>query len=63
MKKIRAGFCLQIFQASWAKNYDMLRVIAVHGTITIKFYVKFWVNGQKFSLTSDSNHEAPRDQT
>ena len=40
-RKFRDGFCLQIFQASWAKNYDLLRVIAVHGTITIKFYVEF----------------------
>ena len=40
-RKFRDGFCLQFFQASWAKNYDLLRVIAVHGTMTIKFYVKF----------------------
>ena len=40
-RKFRDGFCLQIFQASWAKNYDLLRVIAVHGTMTIKFYVEF----------------------
>ena len=40
-RKLRYVFCLQIFQASWAKNYDLLRVIAVHGTMTIKFYVEF----------------------
>ena len=40
-RKFRDGFCLQFFQASWAKNYDLLRVIAVHGTMTIKFYVEF----------------------
>ena len=39
--KLRYGLCLQIFQASWAKNYDLLRVIAVHGTMTIEFYVEF----------------------
>ena len=50
VQKLRYGLCLQFFQASWAKNYDLLRVIAVHGTMTIKFYVKFWWNGQKFSL-------------
>ena len=41
VRKLRYGLCLQIFQASWAKNYDLLRVIAVHGTMTIKFYVEF----------------------
>ena len=39
VRKLRYGLCLQIFQAGWAKNYDLLRVIAVHGTMTIKFYV------------------------
>ena len=48
-RKFRDCFCLQIFQASWAKNFDLLRVIAVYGIVTIKFYVEFWVNGQKFS--------------
>ena len=48
-RKFRDCFCLQIFQASWAKNFDLLRFIAVHGTITIEFYVEFWLNGQKFS--------------
>ena len=40
-RKFRDGFCLQFFQASWAKNYDLSRVIAVHGTMTIKFNAKF----------------------
>ena len=26
---------------SWAKIFDLLRVIAVHGTITIEFYMEF----------------------
>ena len=40
-RQSRDGFCFHFFQATWAKNFDLLRVIAVHGTITIKFYVKF----------------------
>ena len=40
-RKFRNGFCLQFFQASWAKNFDLLRVIAVHGTMTIEFYTEF----------------------
>ena len=40
-QKFRRCFCLHFFQANWAKNFDLLRVIAVHGTMTIKFYVEF----------------------
>ena len=52
--KIPRCFCLHFFQARWAKNFDLLRVIAVHGTMTIEFYVEFWVSGQKFSLLGSS---------
>ena len=49
-RKFRDAFVYIFFQASWAKNFDLLRVIAVHGTMTIEFYVKFCINDQKFSL-------------
>ena len=49
-RKFRDAFVYIFFQASWAKNFDLLRVIAVNGTITIEFYVEFWVTGQNFSL-------------
>ena len=40
-RKFRRCFCLPFFQANWAKNFDLLRAIAGHGTMTIKFYVEF----------------------
>ena len=40
-RKFRDAFVYIFFQASWAKNFDLLRVIAVNGTITIEFYVEF----------------------
>ena len=40
-RKFREAFVYIFFQASWAKNFDLLRVIAVHGTMTIEFYVEF----------------------
>ena len=40
-RKFREAFVYIFFQASWAKNFDQLRVIAVNGTITIEFYVEF----------------------
>ena len=41
-RKFRDPFVYIFFQASWAKNFDLLRVIiAVHGTRTIEFYVEF----------------------
>ena len=49
-RKFRDAFVYTFFQASWAKIFDLLRVIAVNGTITIEFYVEFWVTGQNFSL-------------
>ena len=40
-RKFRDAFVYIFFQASWAKIFDLLRVIAVNGTITIEFYVEF----------------------
>ena len=40
-RKFREAFVYIFFQASWAKIFDLLRVIAVNGTITIEFYVEF----------------------
>ena len=41
-RKFRDAFVYHFFfQASWAKNFDLLRVIAVNETITIEFYVEF----------------------
>ena len=39
--KLRDCYYVTIFQATWAKNFDLLRVIAVHKAMTIKFYVVF----------------------
>ena len=39
-QKFRGCF-VYFFQASWAKNFDLLRVITVHGTMTIEFYMEF----------------------
>ena len=32
-RQLRDGFCLHFFQATRAKNFDLLRVIAVNGTM------------------------------
>ena len=34
------AFIYKKILANSAKNYDLLRVIAVHGTMTIKFYME-----------------------
>ena len=39
-QKFRGCF-VYFFQASWAKNFDLLLVITVHGTVPIKFYMEF----------------------
>ena len=48
--KIPRGFCLHFFPSQLGQKLRPVRVIAVHGTMTIKFYVEFWVNRPKFSL-------------
>ena len=40
-RKFHRCFRLPFFQANWAKNFGLLRVITVHGTMTIKFYMEF----------------------
>ena len=40
-RKFRNAFVYIFFQANWAKNFDLLRFIAVDGTMTIEFYVEF----------------------
>ena len=46
----QAAFVYNYFKLAGQKILTFLRVIAVHRTMTIKFYMEFWVNRQKLSL-------------
>ena len=37
----RCCYVVTVFQATWAKIFDLLRVIAVHEAMCIEFYIEF----------------------